>query len=243
MISWTKTILFKVAARLRKIELKDYNKGCSHAQILPVASYSPWLDNEEFKTIFENIKYHTLVDIYRCYELYMLAKQVHNIEGNILEVGVWKGGTAKLLRQFVTGNQNIYLADTFTGVVKASKEDSLYKGGEHSDTSESIVRNLFAKDVESNTIFLKGIFPEDTGSVVKDVQFKFVHIDVDTHDSAKDTFHFVWQQVVQGGIVVFDDYGFNGCEGVTNFFNELTIENAIKLYNINGHGVIIKTKM
>jgi O-methyltransferase len=243
MTSWLKNFFFKIAARLLKIELKDYNKGCSHAQILPVASYSPWLDDVEFKQIFENIKHNTLVDKYRCYELYMLAKQVENIEGNILEVGIWKGGTAKLLRHFVSGEQNIYLADTFTGVVKASKEDSLYIGGEHSDTSESIVRDLFGNLEETNTIFLKGIFPEETGMTIKNLPLKFVHIDVDTHDSAKDTFHFAWPQLVQGGIVVFDDYGFNGCEGVTNFFNDIAIDGSIKLYNINGHGIIIKTKM
>ncbi len=242
MISWVKTILLKIAAQLRKFELKNYNKGCSHSQILPIASYSPWLDDKEFKNIFENIKYNTLVDIYRCYELYMLVKQVENMEGSILEVGVWKGGTAKLLRHFVSKNQNIYLADTFTGVVKASQEDSLYIGGEHSDTSELIVKKLFGNLSESNTIFLKGIFPEDTGEAIKNVPLKFVHIDVDTHDSAKDTFDFVWHQIVPGGIVIFDDYGFNGCEGVTNYFNGIKIENALKLYNINGHGVIIKIK-
>jgi O-methyltransferase len=241
MIIWIKTLLFKVAARLRKAELINYNKGCSHEQILPIASYSPWLDDSNFKTIFEEIKHNTLVDRYRCYELYMLAKQVQNLDGNILEVGVWKGGTAKLLRYFVAENQNVFLADTFSGVVKASNEDSLYKGGEHSDTSETIVKNLFGHLADSNTIFLKGIFPEDTGNVVKGFNFKFVHIDVDTHNSAKDTFNFIWSQVVVGGIIVFDDYGFNGCEGVTNFFNELSLTNAVKLYNINGHGIIIKT--
>ena len=235
-------ILLKIAARHRNLQLKDYKKGLSHSQIYPTASYSPWKDDTGFIELYEKIKYHTLVDIFRCYELYMLGKQLQQTEGDILEVGVWKGGTARLLRQFVSGNNNIYLADTFTGVVKASVNDSLYKGGEHSDTSEDIVKALFGSLAGSNTVFLKGIFPEDTGHVLKGRKFKLVHIDVDTHDSAKDTFAFVWDDVVPGGAVVFDDYGFNGCEGVTLYFNSLAFSNGLKIYNINGHGIMLKTK-
>jgi O-methyltransferase len=171
----------------------------------------------------------------------MLAKQMKDVKGDILEVGVWKGGTAKLLRQFVAGENNVYLADTFTGVVKASQKDSLYKGGEHSDTSEQIVKDLFGSLHTSNTFFLKGIFPEDTGHFVEDCSFKMIHIDVDTHDSAKDVFEFAWKKLIVGGMVIFDDYGFWGCEGVTDYFNNLNIEGARKIYNINGHGIIIKT--
>ncbi len=234
-------LLLQVAARLRKIELASVKEGFTHAQLLPIASYCPWTDDTEFTKLFEQIKYNTLVDIYRCYELFSFAKSVQHIEADVLEVGVWKGGTAKLLSHFVNGNNKLYLADTFTGVVKASDKDSLYKGGEHSDTSEQIVLTLLGMAVAKNTVLLRGIFPDDTGGMVKHRLFKLVHIDVDTHNSAKETFEFIWDRVVAGGIVVFDDYGFWGCEGVTQYFNSLSLKDAVKVYNINGHGIIIKT--
>ena len=234
-------LLMKVITRIRNVELVTYKEGISHSQILPNATYSPWKDDAGFISLYEQIKYNTLVDIYRCYELYSFAKSVQYIEADVLEVGVWKGGTARLLSQFIDGNNTLYLADTFEGVVKASYKDSLYKGGEHNDTSETIVNELLGSSAKQNTVLLTGIFPEATGDMVKNKSFKLVHIDVDTHNSAKDTFEFIWDRLVPGGIVVFDDYGFNGCEGVTDYFNKLSLKNVVKLYNINGHGIIIKT--
>jgi O-methyltransferase len=45
------------------------------------------------------------------------------------------------------------------------------------------------------------------------------------------------------GIVVFDDYGFFGCEGVTAFVDrELRGQpRQIVLHNLNGHAVVVKT--
>ena len=230
----------KTIRTLSPDEIRDYGKGLSHRRLHPNATYSPWDDNPQFLSLYNEIRLHTLVDLYRCYELYTLCAQIQDMPGDLLEVGVWKGGTAKLMRKFVSGGSTLYLADTFSGVVKASEKDSYYKGGEHSDTTEKIVHDLLGADANTNTVFLKGIFPDDTGGLVRGKSFKFVHIDVDTHDSARDSFFYIWDKMLTGGIVVFDDYGFNGCEGVTLFFNGLHLENALKLYNINGHGIIIK---
>lgn len=44
-----------------------------------------------------------------------------------------------------------------------------------------------------------------------------------------------------GAILVFDDYGFYGCEGVTTFCNELkTCSDLIFTHNLNGHAVFVK---
>ena len=44
-----------------------------------------------------------------------------------------------------------------------------------------------------------------------------------------------------GGMIVFDDYGFSGCEGVTKLVDEERNKNdRIVIHNLNGHGIIIK---
>jgi O-methyltransferase len=63
---------------------------------------------------------------------------------------------------------------------------------------------------------------------------------VDTYLSAKEIFEYVWPRLVIGGIIIFDDYGFWTCEGVTKYFNALSPENGRKVHNLNGHGIIIK---
>ena len=157
---------------------------------------------------------------------------------------LFKSAEANLVAQYPEPGVNgttVYLADTFEGVVKATEEDIVYRGGEHSDTSEKIVQDLLQETNASNAIILKGIFPDDHPDLQLD-KVKLCHIDVDTYLSAKDVFDFVWPKIPVGGIVVFDDYGFWTCEGVTRYFNSLDVPGARKIHNLNGHGLIIKYK-
>ena len=225
---------------LRATKFTQLAKDIVHQQIIPFATYSPWESDEDFMAVYNIIKDYTLVDKYRCYELWDFAHQVAGLEGAILEVGVWKGGTGALIAKAAKENTPIYLCDTFAGVVKAGTNDTNYKGGEHADTNEHTVSNLLTTLHATNATILKGIFPDDFIEQMKDKTFKMCHIDVDTHDSAKDIFDFVWSRLVVGGVVAFDDYGIWGCEGVTRLFNQMQVPNGFKIYNLNGHGVIVK---
>jgi O-methyltransferase len=62
------------------------------------------------------------------------------------------------------------------------------------------------------------------------------------YQSAKDVLEWVWPKLSKGGIVVFDDYGFKGCDGVARLVNEEKLKkDRICIYNLNGHAVFIKT--
>lgn len=223
-------------------------KDSPHQKIEPLSTYAPWKSDKDFQFIYNAVRSKTLVDIYRCHELWCLVEQVANLEGALIEVGVWKGGTGGLIAkksELCGVKDTVYLCDTFSGVVKANPiHDNVYKGGEHSDTNEEIVKELIFDQFQlSNVKILNGIFPNDTEHLVKDKIFRFCHIDVDVYDSAKDIFEWIWDKMVIGGIVVFDDYGFITCQGVTKLVNELS-ENKdnIFFHNINGHGILIKIK-
>jgi O-methyltransferase len=61
------------------------------------------------------------------------------------------------------------------------------------------------------------------------------------YDSARDGFLWVWDRLVRGGVVIFDDYGFHDCEGVTRFVNEVASRPDVAfVHNLNGHGVVFK---
>ncbi len=230
----------QVLDKLRETSFFQFDSTVHHQQVIPFATYAPWEGDAVFKELYSIVKENTLVDIYRCYELWDLVRDLKNIEGDILEVGVWRGGTGAVLCKASEGTKTkVYLADTFTGVVKATEEDTVYRGGEHSDTSDQIVIDLLTKLNATNYQVLKGIFPDDFPSV-KIEKIKLCHIDVDTYQSAKDIFDYAWPKVEVGGAVIFDDYGFWTCEGVTKYFNALDIPNGRKIHNLNGHGIIIK---
>ena len=218
-----------------------------YEKIQPFCTYAPWLLDEEFLHFFDLIKDNTLVDKYRCYELWQLIDQLKFLDGALLEVGVWRGGTAALIAKkasLVGIQESIFLADTFKGVVKASDHDTHYTGGEHHETSVSLVHNLLNEKLGlRNYKLLKGIFPDESGHLIAEKKFRFCHIDVDVYLSAKDIIYWIWDKLEIGGIVVFDDYGFNTCTGITKLVNEIRlVGDRITIYNLNGHALMIKIK-
>ncbi len=239
---------FKKIAQLAGYDLvikKIYKSNFDGYELVnPSATYAPWSTDTDFKQTYEIIKNNTLVDKYRCYELWQLVEQVATLEGALIEVGVWKGGSGSLIahKAILSGIKNkVYLCDTFTGVVKAGENDPSYRGGEHADTSVDEVKEVIKRLNLKNTEILIGVFPEDTGILIKDDSFRFCHIDVDVYQSAKDIVEWLWSKLVVGGVIVFDDYGFRGCAGVTSFVNEQrTKKDRIVVHNLNGHAVMVK---
>ena len=134
----------------------------------------------------------------------------------------------------------MYLADTFTGVVKAGERDTRYVGGEHADTSRQLVEDLLKGFGLENTVILEGIFPDDTAHEVGG-KIAMLHCDVDVYQSAKDVVDWVLPRLSQGGVIVFDDYGFTSCEGVTRLVNEYRERPEFMFFhNLNGHGILYK---
>jgi O-methyltransferase len=216
-----------------------------HSVILAEATYSPWLSDQPFQEVYSAVRDNTLVGVQRCYELWHLVGQVKHLTGDIIEVGVWRGGTGALLamRSQLEGlGATTYLCDTFRGVVKAGPRDNSYTGGEHSDVDRAgvdrLIASLHLKDVE----ILAGVFPEETAHLIPaDRRFRLCHVDVDVYRSARDVLDWVWPRLVVGGMVVFDDYGFPECEGVTTLVNdEAKKPDRIMIQNLNGHGILIK---
>ena len=215
--------------------------GYSYERVWPTAEYAPWRDDAEFLEIYSKIDNNTLVDVYRCYELWSLLRQVSRVPGEVLEVGVWRGGTgAVLARAAVAAGKTVYLSDTFKGVVKATKKDSSYVNGEHSDTSRPLVEKFLADNGLTNTVILEGIFPDDfPGEGTR--SFSFVHIDVDVYESARQIMDNVWPHMPVGGIVVFDDFGFATCDGIARLVSSyIGISDRYVLQNLNGHAILVK---
>jgi O-methyltransferase len=214
--------------------------------VRPSATYSPWNKDSAFQEIYTAIQGFTLVDRYRCFELWTLVEQSSKLEdGSIIEVGVWRGGTGALIAKQATNcgiTNPVYLCDTFTGVVKASPKDSTYKGGEHADASRQIVEDLIFNQMKlDNVQILEGIFPDQTSYVIEQQKFRFCHIDVDVYQSAKDVVDWIWDKMVHGGIIVYDDYGFEKCNGVAKYVEEqIKYKDRLVLHNLNGHAVVVK---
>lgn len=216
----------------------------AHAMAYPISTYAPWQTDRDFQGVYRAVRRNTLVDVWRCYELWQLLGELREVSGATLEVGVWRGGSGALMawRSASLGlPEPVYLCDTWEGVVKTGPADIYYRDGQHDDTSLSIVRDLMTRLELTNVHLLQGIFPDDTADQVRDHALRLVHIDVDVYQSAKDVFDWAWPRLSAGGVAVFDDYGFPACPGVTQFVEEQRGRpDRLVAHNLNGHGLIVK---
>jgi hypothetical protein len=59
--------------------------------------------------------------------------------------------------------------------------------------------------------------------------------------SARDIVDWVWNRIVPGGLIVFDDYGFEMCPGITRLANEqMGMSDRLVFHNLNGHAIVMK---
>jgi O-methyltransferase len=216
----------------------------SHAIIIPESSLSPWRSDEAFRETLSKIEGFTLVDEMRLYELWHLTAELATVPGDILEVGVWRGGSGCLMASQSArsgSDATVYLCDTFSGVVKAGDTDPIYEGGEHGDTSPALVRALAASMGLDNVEVLVGTFPDESGDAVEARRFKLVHLDVDVYEGTKDAATWVWPRLVEGGVIVVDDYGGDGMDGVRHAVDEFADQFSCRMiHNLNGHAILVK---
>lgn len=228
----------------REVAIPALRGHKEHSTIISSATYSPWRVDQQFLDVYEAVRENSLLDDLRLYELWQLSDQVGHLNGDVIEVGCWRGGAGCLIAKRIAERQKearVFLCDTFAGVVKAGGRDDAYRGGEHADSDERLVEDLARRLGLSNVNILKGMFPEDTGERVSGRKFKFAHIDVDVYQGAKDAFEWLVPRLLAGSIVVFDDYGSSQTNGVRLFIDELHgSEDFAVVRNVNGQAVAVR---
>lgn len=239
--------IWKLFSTLVKLFLPPHINKRLYEGAIPTATYTPWNKDQAFLDCWRSVKDSTLVDKYKCYELWCLIEQTCKLKaGAYIEIGVWRGGSGALIARkmdLCKVKETLYLCDTFQGVVKAGPVDSIYRGGEHSDACEDDVTNLFARlQIAGDFKLLKGIFPEETQHLVPDKAFRFCHIDVDVYESAKGIVDWISDKLVPGGMMVFDDYGHYSSEGIAAYVDELKSRSTdfLVVHNLNGHALLVK---
>ncbi len=180
-----------------------------------------WFGDEEFLNLVSEVQGRTLVPPDRLFFIYQFARHARSLAGDVGQVGVYKGGTAKLIaRLFSATNKTIHLFDTFSGMPAPDpQKDNLAYVREaiFSDTSLDEVRE-YLRDC-GNVLFYKGTFPETAGPI-RDRQFCFVYVDADLYQSTRGAIEFFYPRMVPSGVIVFDDYDSRKCPGVRRAVDE-----------------------
>jgi O-methyltransferase len=135
------------------------------------------------------------------YQLVSCARATAKVHGEIAEVGVYRGGSARLMCE-VRGNRAVYLFDTFEGLPSTDQLDSRFGAGQYAASLEK-VRGYLAGF--PNVHIQKGLFPATSGPIA-DKRFSFVHLDVDLYQPTRDSLEFFYPRVNPGGMFLIHDY-------------------------------------
>ena len=151
-------------------------------------------------------------------EMIQILQRLSDLKGDIAEVGVYRGGTAKIICEF-SKNSNIFLFDTFCGMPFFDKEnDKEWVQGTFGEINYNIILDIFKK--YPYCFIHKGIFPQETSHNIINNKFKFVHLDVDNYQSYKECLEFFYNRMVTGGVIIFDDYDCDCCPGANKAVDE-----------------------
>jgi len=184
----------KVALTLAAAECyAKYSTAC------PV--FQPWLGYGDFAEVYSGVQENTLVSPDRCYFVWKFAQYAARLEGDFIECGVFRGGTALLLARTLYSSQSgkLWLLYSFEGLSDAFLEKGdHYRRGDFSDTSEEAVSQLLAPFLDSVKL-RKGWIPHSFIGL-EDLRFSFTHVDVDLYDPALACCEFIIRDLSKEGL-------------------------------------------
>jgi hypothetical protein len=184
-----------------------------------------WLNDTECLSVLQKFKPGTKRIKDRKYILYSLAKSVKDLAGNTAECGVFRGESSFLICWLNQQKQDYHhhAFDSYEGLSRPGEFDTpeskeAYKWEKHDLTAPL---DLVKKNLErfNFVVYHKGWIPSQFGYVAE-LQFSFVHIDVDLYEPTHDSLAFFYERMVPGGIILSDDYGSATCPGSKRAFDE-----------------------
>ena len=203
------------------------------------------IPNETIK-IYEEIEPYTATSLERVNALLQSVVYIteNNIDGEIVECGVWKGGScmavAIKLMELEQKTREIWLYDTFEGMTEPTNHDiEIETGKKGKELLDGIDKNtdkynMWAyapQEVIINNMKKTG-YPTDNikyiaGNVEKTLKERkpkkiaLLRLDTDWYESTKAELEELDPHVENGGIIIIDDYGhFEGAKRAVDEYFE-----------------------
>lgn len=228
-----KVVAYIVNARILAVPRKTMGKILDYAVSSrnAVIVYYATPDKAKVMSLIRQIHNETelLIGDNESYQIFMAVARTRKIKGDLAEVGVYKGGSAKLICE-AKGKQALHLFDTFEGLPELHKADDpgqFYRGQFHA--SFKPVKNYLKK--YPNVHFYKGLFPSTAGPIM-DKRFSFVNLDVDIYKSTLNCIKFFYPRMNRGGVMISHDYTF--AHGVKRAFDEFFKDKPEPVFELSG---------
>jgi hypothetical protein len=184
----------------------DFRKG----EIEIISAVRPW----------------TMTSVERIYTLIQAVRYVsaNGIAGDIVECGVWKGGSmaaiARTLLQLQDVERGLYLFDTFEGMPEPTAKDVDCAGNRATEVLlkdvgsrcedapfEQVKEVLYGTGYPRERVhFIRGRV-EETIPVSAPESISLLRLDTDWYSSTKHELVHLFPRLAQAGVIVVDDYG------------------------------------
>jgi O-methyltransferase len=206
--------------------------------------------DQQHIAIYKKVSPFTMTSRERIFSAIEATKFIskNNILGDIVECGVWKGGSTmailETLRQAGDDSRNIFLYDTFEGMSAPTEDDKTNSNktaeellSENEDKEKNLVwayspleevkGNISLSGYNSNLInYVKGKV-EDTIPKTLPGPIALLRLDTDWYESTKHELEYLYPLLVKGGVIIIDDYGH--WQGARKAVDEYIAKNNIPL--------------
>jgi O-methyltransferase len=193
--------------------------------------------------------------------LFSLIEAVRYIEaagipGEIVECGVFRGGSMVAAALTLTTQRELYLFDTYEGMPKPTDRDIDSKGipaiYQHLRTKtptgsnwcyaslEDVQRNMQTTSYPIERVhFLKGLVQQTIPGNAPE-QIALLRLDTDWYDSTKHELVNLYPRLVKGGVLILDDYGkWKGSrDAVDEYFREIGIKPLLARIDDSGRMMV-----
>ena len=221
-----------------------------------------------FISEFESLEPNTATSIERMYALKEAVKYVvsNNIDGDLVECGVWKGGSCMLIARTLLecgeNNRLLWLYDTFDGMTMPTDDDIEKETGiKGDDLLKNIEKNtdkynmwayapedLVRKNMRStkyppdNIRYIKGKV-EETLNETRPGAIALLRLDTDWYESTKAEMQTLYPLISKGGVLIIDDYGhFEGArKAIDDYFKSINEQPLMHRIDYTGRMIIKKS--
>ncbi|MDF6020689.1 TylF/MycF/NovP-related O-methyltransferase [Streptomyces sp. JH34] len=222
--------------------------------VKPVVARKPALPadyDDEAKDIIRAVKPYTMTSPERLNAFVLATRHIvrHGIPGDIVECGVWRGGSmqacAKTLLSLGETDRDLYLFDTYEGMTPPTAEDLRRDGRPARELLDAQGKDrpiwAVASLEDVRTGFEQVPYPKDRvhyvqGKVEDTVperapeRISILRLDTDWYASTKHELQHLYGRLVSGGVLLIDDYGYwQGSRQAVDEFLEETGEQLLLL--------------
>lgn len=173
----------------------------------------------EFAALYDRCEPYTMTSVERMYAAHKAARYIsdHSIPGDVVECGVWAGGSSMMAGLSLDDDRRLFLYDTFEGMPEPTDQDVGLDGAparakwEAKDewcasSLEEVRANMAKVGLSERATFVQGKV-EDTIPDQVPEQIALLRLDTDWYESTRHELEHLYPRLVDGGVLIIDDYG------------------------------------